>query len=78
MEPFESITKMFDRFSVTVNGLKGFGEIIPEDKLVRKLIYSLSESWDRKRTTIIEAKDLKTLKLDALMGSLLTHEIMKK
>ena len=31
-----------------------------------------------KKTTIIEAKDLKTLKLDALVGSLLTHEIMKK
>ncbi|KAL4376772.1 hypothetical protein GQ457_02G025540 [Hibiscus cannabinus] len=30
------------------------------------------------RTMIIEAKDLKTLKLDALMGSLLTHEIMKQ
>ncbi|KAL4352297.1 hypothetical protein GQ457_06G009930 [Hibiscus cannabinus] len=45
MEPYENVTKMFDRFS---------------------------------RTTIIEAKDLKTLKLDALMGSLLTHEIMKQ
>ena len=78
MEPDEDITKMFDRFSVIVNGLKGFGEIIPEEKLVRKLIYSLPESWDRKRTAIIEAKDLKTLKLDALVGSLLTHEIMKK
>ncbi|KAK8608158.1 hypothetical protein V6N13_023589 [Hibiscus sabdariffa] len=78
MEPDENVTKMFDRFSVIVNGLKGFGEIIPEDKLVRKLLYSLPESWDSKRTAIIEAKDLKTLKLDALMGSLLTHEIMKQ
>ncbi|KAK8983114.1 hypothetical protein V6N11_057870 [Hibiscus sabdariffa] len=78
MEPDENVTKMFDRFSVIVNGLKGFGGIIPEDKLVRKLLYSLSESWDSKRTAIIEAKDLKTLKLDALMGSLLTHEIMKQ
>ncbi|KAL4312255.1 hypothetical protein GQ457_01G023590 [Hibiscus cannabinus] len=78
MEPDENVTKMFDRFSVIVNGFKGFGEIIPEDKLVRKLLYSLPESWDSKRTTIIEAKDLKTLKLDALMGSLLTHEIMKQ
>ncbi|KAK8663728.1 hypothetical protein V6N13_083535 [Hibiscus sabdariffa] len=69
---------MFDRFSVIVNGLKVLGKVIPEDKLVRKLIYSLPESWDSKRTAIIEAKDLKTLKLDALMGSLLTHEIMKK
>ncbi|KAK8578906.1 hypothetical protein V6N13_142163 [Hibiscus sabdariffa] len=78
MEPDENVTKMFDRFSVIVNGLKGFGEVIPEDKLVRKLLYSLPESWDSKRTAIIEAKDLKTLKLDALMGSLLTHEIMKQ
>ncbi|KAK8510421.1 hypothetical protein V6N12_011786 [Hibiscus sabdariffa] len=31
-----------------------------------------------KRTTIIKAKDLKTLKLDALMGALFTHVIMKK
>ncbi|KAL4297869.1 hypothetical protein GQ457_12G012820 [Hibiscus cannabinus] len=58
--------------------LKGLGEVIPEDKLVRKLLYSLSESCDSKRTTIIEAKDLKTLKLDDFMGSLLTHEIMKQ
>ncbi|KAL4348430.1 hypothetical protein GQ457_17G009180 [Hibiscus cannabinus] len=43
MEPDEDIKKMFDRFSVIVNGLKGYGEIIPEDKLVRKLIYSLLE-----------------------------------
>ncbi|KAL4303104.1 hypothetical protein GQ457_10G004940 [Hibiscus cannabinus] len=78
LEPDEDITKMFDRFSVIFNGLKGLGEVISEEKLVRKLIYSLPESWDSKRTSIIEAKDLKTLKLDALMGSLLTHEIMKK
>ncbi|KAK9006223.1 hypothetical protein V6N11_035268 [Hibiscus sabdariffa] len=78
MEPDEEITKMFDRFLVIVNGLKGLGEVILEEKLVRKLIYSLPESWDSKRTAIIEAKDLKTLRLDALMGSLLTHEIMKK
>ncbi|GMI69866.1 hypothetical protein like AT4G00980 [Hibiscus trionum] len=78
MDPEESVSKMFDRFSVIVNGLKGFGEIIPEDKLVRKLLYSLPESWDGKRTAIIEARDLKTLKLDALVGSLLTHEIMRK
>ncbi|KAK9035272.1 hypothetical protein V6N11_077318 [Hibiscus sabdariffa] len=41
MEPDKDITKMFDRFSVIVNGLKGLGEVIPEDKFVRKLIYSL-------------------------------------
>ncbi|KAL4387771.1 hypothetical protein GQ457_09G022490 [Hibiscus cannabinus] len=78
MEPDEDIKKMFDQFSVIVNGLKGYGEIILEDKLVRKLIYPLPESWDSKKTAIIEAKNLKTLKLDELMGSLLTHELMKQ
>ncbi|GMJ08622.1 hypothetical protein HRI_004531400 [Hibiscus trionum] len=78
MEPDETVSKMFDRFSTIVNGLKGFGETIPEDKLVRKLLYSLPESWDGKRTVIIEAKNLKTLKLDELVGSLLTREIMKQ
>ncbi|KAL4340094.1 hypothetical protein GQ457_08G032300 [Hibiscus cannabinus] len=46
MESDEDIKKMFDRYFVIVNGLKGYGEIIPKDKLVRKLIYSLPESWD--------------------------------
>ncbi|KAL4366473.1 hypothetical protein GQ457_05G024850 [Hibiscus cannabinus] len=74
IEPDEDIQKMFDRFSIIVNGLMGYGEIIMEDKLVRKLIYSLPESWDSKKTAIIEAKNLKTLKLDELMGSILTNE----
>ncbi|GMJ00480.1 hypothetical protein HRI_003717200 [Hibiscus trionum] len=78
MDPEENIEKMFDRFSTITNGLKGYGEAILEEKLVRKLIYSLPESWDSKRTAIIEDKNLKTLKLDELMGSLLTHQIMKK
>ncbi|KAK8985024.1 hypothetical protein V6N11_082643 [Hibiscus sabdariffa] len=78
MELDENVTKMFDHFSVIVNGLKGLGEVIPEYKVVRKLLYSLPESWDSKRIAITEAKDLKTLKLNALMGSLLTHEIMKQ
>ncbi|KAL4311833.1 hypothetical protein GQ457_01G015740 [Hibiscus cannabinus] len=59
MDPNEDIKAMFNRFSIIVNELKGFGEAIPEDKLIWKLIYSLPESWDSKKTTIIEAKNLK-------------------
>ncbi|KAK9030834.1 hypothetical protein V6N11_032244 [Hibiscus sabdariffa] len=78
MDPNEDIKAMFNRFSIIVNELKGFGEAIPEDKLVRKLIYSLPESWDSKKTVTIEAKNLKELKLDELIGSLITHELMSK
>ncbi|KAE8657636.1 hypothetical protein F3Y22_tig00116984pilonHSYRG00070 [Hibiscus syriacus] len=58
--------------------LKGFGEIIPNEKLMRKMIYSLLKSWQSKKTTIIEAKKLKYLTLDELIGSLLTHDLMVK
>ncbi|KAL4332798.1 hypothetical protein GQ457_07G012180 [Hibiscus cannabinus] len=78
MDPNEDIKAMFNRFSIIVNELKGFGEAIPEDKLVQKFIYSLSKSWDSKKTVTIEAKNLKELKLDKLIGSLLTHELMSK
>ncbi|KAL4362892.1 hypothetical protein GQ457_04G020770 [Hibiscus cannabinus] len=76
MDPNEDIKSMFDRFSTIFNQLKEFGEEILEDRLIRKLIYSLPQSWDSKKTAIIEAKDLKKLKLDELIGSLLTHEFM--
>ncbi|KAL4367661.1 hypothetical protein GQ457_05G023480 [Hibiscus cannabinus] len=50
---------------------------LPKTSLSRS--YStLPELWDSKRTAIIEAKDLKILKLDAPLISLLTHEIMKQ
>ncbi|KAK9001075.1 hypothetical protein V6N11_082867 [Hibiscus sabdariffa] len=67
MKPNEDIKTMSDHFSVIANGLKGYGEAILEDKLVRKMIYFLPNSWDPKKTAIIEAKNLKTLKLDELI-----------
>ncbi|KAL4297210.1 hypothetical protein GQ457_12G012190 [Hibiscus cannabinus] len=58
------------------NELKGFGEAIQEDKLVEKLIYSLLQSWNSKKTNI--SKNLKELKFDEFIGSLLNHELMSK
>ncbi|KAL4361622.1 hypothetical protein GQ457_04G021000 [Hibiscus cannabinus] len=67
----------YENFKMDPNeDIKAIGN--PGEKLVRKLIYSLSESWDSKKTAIIEAKNLKELKLYELIGSLLTHELMSK
>ena len=38
----------------------------------------MSPSWDPKVTAIEEAKDVKTLPLEELLGSLLTHELTMK
>ena len=43
--------------------------------LVQKILRSLLDKWDPKVTVIQEAKDLNTLPLDELMGSLITHEL---
>ncbi|KAH1107006.1 hypothetical protein J1N35_010774 [Gossypium stocksii] len=42
------------------------------------MLRSLLMSWDAKVTTIEEAKNLETLSLDELIGSLLTHEMKLK
>ncbi|XVF74128.1 hypothetical protein PTKIN_Ptkin13bG0035100 [Pterospermum kingtungense] len=71
----ESITKMFDRFTNIINGLKGLGKTYPNKEMVKKLLNSLPKSWEAKVTTIKESKDLNTLPLNELIGSLLTHEM---
>ncbi|KAL4332327.1 hypothetical protein GQ457_07G008120 [Hibiscus cannabinus] len=68
---------MFDWFSIIVNALKGYSETIPTEKLVRKMIYSLLESCEQKKMTIFEVKNLKTLTLDELICSFLTHEMLQ-
>lgn len=41
-----------------------------------KILRSVPRSWEPKVTAIQEAKDLKTLCLERLIGSLITHEMM--
>ncbi|KAL4347982.1 hypothetical protein GQ457_17G011470 [Hibiscus cannabinus] len=55
IDPNEDNKSMVDRFSTIANQIKGFGEEIPKDKLHRKLIYSLPQSWDSKKMVIIKA-----------------------
>ena len=43
-------------------------------KKVKKIIRSLSKEWRPKRTAIEEAKDLNTLPIDDLIGSLISYE----
>ena len=75
MDPNESISAMFTRFTDIINGLKCLGRNYPNADLVQKILRSLPDRWDPKVTAIQEAKDLNNLPLDELMGSLITHEL---
>ena len=69
MEPTESITNMFTRFTDIVNSLKSLGKDYTNSDLVRKILRSLPRNWESKVTAIQEAKDLNKLPLDELLGS---------
>ena len=75
MKPHESIQEMFDCFNDIINGLKALGKTYTHSELVRKILRSLPKSWSPIKTAIQEAKDLSSLPLEDLVGSLLTHEM---
>ncbi|GAV76346.1 UBN2 domain-containing protein, partial [Cephalotus follicularis] len=69
---------MFTRFTTIVNSLKNLGKSYSNQELVRKILRCLPRSWTPKVTAIEEAKDLSTLSLEQLLGSLMTHETPMK
>ncbi|GAV83542.1 UBN2 domain-containing protein, partial [Cephalotus follicularis] len=78
MHDNESINDMFTRFTTIINSLKNLGKSYSNQELVRKILRCLPKSWTPKVTAIEEAKDLSTLPLEQLIGSLMTHETTMK
>nr|XP_025883705.1 uncharacterized protein LOC112940164 [Solanum lycopersicum] len=75
MKEGETIHDMFTKFSSITNELRSLGESISMNKQVRKVLRILPKSWESKVDSITEAKDLKVLTMDALIGHLKTHEM---
>ncbi|GAV68010.1 LOW QUALITY PROTEIN: UBN2 domain-containing protein, partial [Cephalotus follicularis] len=69
----ENISSMA-RFNDIINALKCLGKVTNHG-LVSKILRCLLKSWEPKVTVIEEAKDLSTLPLEDLLGSLMTHEL---
>ena len=74
MEPNESLTSMYSRFSVIINALNLLGKVYSNEDKIRKILRVLPKKWRPKVTAIQEAKNLKTLSIDELLSSLKTHE----
>ncbi|XP_069151792.1 uncharacterized protein [Solanum lycopersicum] len=71
----ETFYEMFTKFSSITNELRSLGEPISMSKQVRKVLQILPKSWESKVDVITEAKDLKVLTIDSLIGNLKTHEL---
>ncbi|XP_070037114.1 uncharacterized protein [Nicotiana tomentosiformis] len=74
----ESIQDMHTLFTSIINELHSLGEVIPRNKLVKKILSVLPGSWKITVNVIIEAKDLQKLTIDELIGNLKTCEMKKK
>ncbi|GKV43996.1 hypothetical protein SLEP1_g51226 [Rubroshorea leprosula] len=71
----ESIQDMYTRLNDIVTNLKAFSKVYPSQEVVRKVLRSLLKNWEAKKTAIEESKDLNTLKLEDLIGKLMTYKI---
>ncbi|GKU97210.1 hypothetical protein SLEP1_g10380 [Rubroshorea leprosula] len=75
MKPEESIQDMYTRLNDIVTNLKALGKVYSSQEVVRKVLRGLPKNWEAKKTAIEESKDLNTLKLEDLIGKLMTYEI---
>ncbi|XP_070045051.1 uncharacterized protein [Nicotiana tomentosiformis] len=78
MKDDESIQDMHTHFTSIINELHSLGEMIPRNKLVRKILSVLPGSWESKVNAITKVKDLQKLTIDELIGNMKTYEMKKK
>ncbi|XP_057443850.1 uncharacterized protein LOC130736004 [Lotus japonicus] len=75
MEKSETISKFFTRLQTLSNQMKANGEVMNDQILVEKVLRSLTTRFDHIVTTIDKSKDLETIKIEELQGSLEAHEM---
>ena len=75
IEKDESFDEFYAKLKDIVNSAFNLGEIIPEPKIVRKVLRSLPERFHAKITTIEESKDVDKIPLTELVGNLQTYEL---
>ena len=74
MKTSESIQRFFTRVTTNVNQIRSLSEDLTDQKIVEKVLRSLTPKFDHVVAAIEESKDLTKLSLNQLMGSLQTHE----
>ena len=70
MEEDEQLDEFYAKLKDIVNLAFNLGETIPEPKIVRKVLRSLSERFHAKITAIEESKDIDKIPLTELVGNL--------
>ena len=75
MSDDESFDEFYAKLNDIVNSAYNLGEIYDQSKIVRKILRSLTENFRPKVTAITESKDVDSIPVDELIGSLQSYEL---
>ena len=75
MSDDESFDEFYAKLNDIVNSAYNLDEIYDQPKIVRKILRSLIENFRPKVTAIIESKDVDSIPVDKLVGSLQSYEL---
>ena len=75
MHENQTFSSFYFELSDIVNSSFNLGEPIPNSKVVRKILRSLRKRFRPKVTTIVESKDIDSMRVDELVGSIQTYEM---
>ena len=75
MSDDEYFDEFYAKLNDIVNSAYDLGEIYDQPKIVRKILRSLTKDFRPKVTVIIESKDVDSIPVDELVGSLQSYEL---
>ena len=75
MSDDESFDEFYAKLNDIVNSAYNLGEIYDQPKIVRKILRSLTENFIPKMTAITKSKDVDSVPVDELVGSLQSYEL---
>ena len=75
MSDDESFDEFYAKLNDIVNSTYNLDKIYDQPKIVRKILRSLTENFRPKVTAITESKDVDSIPVDELVGSLQSYEL---
>ena len=75
MSDDEFFDEFYAKLNDIVNSVYNLGEIYDQPKIVRNILRSLTEDFRPMMTAITESKDVDSIPIDELVGSLQSYEL---